>query len=217
MACGHCIHTYSAVPLVHDEFKWPCGEVIGLRAISYIDSDKEIIFTPTSECLTIITDKNDDEVPERFRQIWSSLSSLNRLSLKLCDEWMKCEVDHGVSKFGDYIRALPNPTDFDTPCHWSKSRLDDLPYPPLRDEVLKQRARWDDLYSKITETSSAASRSNKPCVSSQDLSKERFYWAMECVRSRAFQGAGIAKPIVSSTSLLLIAVALLGGATFMWQ
>lgn len=79
-----------------------------------------------------------------------------------------------------YLRSLPEPGVLDTPLHWSEEKLNSFPYKHICRNVKKQRQSWRTLHDKVRSVN----------VAWKDLSYERFAWAMETVRSRAFAGIG---------------------------
>jgi hypothetical protein len=94
----------------------------------------------------------------------------------LLEQWSNSKVK-GKSKYSSYIEALPAPGSLGTPFHWTDECLDSFPYAPLVTSVKLQRKKWFELYSKIEKSGSM-----------KGISYERFVWAMEIVRSRAFTG-----------------------------
>lgn len=80
-----------------------------------------------------------------------------------------------ASRVKSYIEDM-EAINIDTPVAWSNSELQHLQYPYLQQEIRKQRAHWNELYTSVLS------------ASSQKIKQEDLIWAMQAVRSRAFSG-----------------------------
>lgn len=78
-----------------------------------------------------------------------------------------------------YAALLPGPGALQTPYHWTDAELSALHYDALRNNVVKQRKAWKELWQSL-------SRRNK---AGRELTEQDLVWAMESVLSRAFKGS----------------------------
>jgi len=78
-----------------------------------------------------------------------------------------------------YASLLPGPGQLQTPYHWSENELSALHYNALKDNVLKQRKTWGELWGNLERRNRAG----------REITKDDLVWAMESVLSRAFKGS----------------------------
>lgn len=104
-----------------------------------------------------------------------------------------------------YISQLPET--IDTPVRWTDAEVAALQYQPLQEEVLRQREQWRQQYDAMV----AASKG----LPGASVTWERFLWALENVRSRAFSGPYAGAPL-SDRLRLGAAVAAAGTAYVAW-
>jgi hypothetical protein len=175
----------------HSSFDWVCGTLRGLQATTgQFKKGSAVISVPIGETLSS-SDAGEQGCPSGLEEVWKELKATSRVSLLLLEQWSKSK-EKGKSKFSSYIEALPAPGSLGTPFHWTDECLDTFPYTPLVTSVKLQRQKWVELYSKIENSGSF-----------KGISYERFVWAMEIVRSRAFTGVSI---ITAITVIILIVV-----------
>lgn len=77
-----------------------------------------------------------------------------------------------------YIIQLPE--SIDTPVRWTDKEIEQLQYAPLIAEIRQQRTVWKEQYDKFKQAAKG--------LGGDGVSYERFLWAAENVRSRAFSG-----------------------------
>lgn len=146
----------------------------GLGAVKGFEKNNVIIEVPIDKCLAAPEESNQDKCPDpELLTIWKSIKGSSKLSLLLLKEY---ELKQS-SVIYDYIQNLPEPGKIGTPFHWNVEELDKIPYPYLVRSVAQQKELWKKFYSMLPK-----SYSNFPY--------DRFIWAMEIVRSRAFNGIG---------------------------
>jgi len=181
----------------HDLFDWAGGKVTGLVAQKGFQIGDDIIKLPVTEVIGVLTDSVDEkEIPKGFESLWSNVKGLNRLSIKLCTEYLMGENSYYYS----YISSLPEPESLDTPIHWSEDKLASFPYLAICTDVELRRQRWNNLYDEVRNINS-------------DITKKRFIWAMEMVRSRAFNGVGDLVHKTNVVSYTAVSAGLLVAAT----
>lgn len=136
---------------------------------------------PNPNCIYVSETKDTKGCINGLETIWPSLSGNTRLSLVLLQKWESLFLrgSSGNTFVDAYLASLPKPDDFKTPIHWDDNLLQSFPYDHLKVSVMTQRTQWKNLYEKI-----------KSFDTFQDISYERFTWALEIVRSRAFSGIG---------------------------
>ncbi|KAL4526230.1 hypothetical protein Ndes2437B_g07484 [Nannochloris sp. 'desiccata'] len=86
---------------------------------------------------------------------------------------------------GGYIVQLPE--SIDTPVRWTDTEILELQYSPLETDIQQQKKLWKAQYDQFKAGSKGLKGSN--------VSYERFLWAAENVRSRAFSGPYAGAPI----------------------
>jgi hypothetical protein len=113
-------------------------------------------------------------------ELWESLKITTKLSLLLLTEFLKGDA----SKHKEYIDTLKEEKLL-TPIRWSPPTLSALreSYPSLSLACEKQRKDYNQLHGILTAGPSSP-------FSPSAVPFELFLWAMEAVRSRAFQGLG---------------------------
>lgn len=84
-----------------------------------------------------------------------------------------------------YIVQLPE--SIDTPVRWTDTEILELQYSPLETDIQQQKKLWKAQYDQFKAGSKGLKGSN--------VSYERFLWAAENVRSRAFSGPYAGAPI----------------------
>lgn len=181
--------------LTYADFIWPTGSIPGLKCIKSRGKGTKLIEVPIDQCLSVPNQGNDGDIPPQMKELFQELKGLNRLSLKLCLE----HEDGQDSKYWPYIDSLPGPRELDTPFYWED--LDTFPYRHMVGEVRAQQRRWQELHDRITAI--------RPSITT-----ERFYWAMEMVRSRAFRGVGGGEAAGRAPLFASVSVALLGAAVY---
>lgn len=160
----------------HSSFDWVCGTLRGLQATTgQFKKGSAVISVPIGETLSS-SDTGEQGCPSGLEEVWKELKATSRVSLLLLQQWSNSKEKK--TKFTSYIEALPAPGSLGTPFHWTDECLDSFPYKPLVVSVKLQRQKWAELYSKIQNSGSL-----------KGVSYERFVWAMEIVRSRAFTGS----------------------------
>ena len=179
----------------HELFNKPSvGSIYGLSSTKQFKDNEQVLFVPIESCpKTLEEGESQDDIPSGFESIWKEIQGLNRLSIILCLEYLKCQENDNIdnSPYYNYIKfALPDQDDtdnnIDTPFHWNENDLKLFPYRSIIDKVVLQKKQWSLFYDKVSKIDGR-------------ITQDRLYWAMECVRSRAFRGIG-----ASSTNKSLI-------------
>eukprot|EP00208_Stichococcus_sp_RCC1054_P007295 CAMPEP_0206144966 /NCGR_PEP_ID=MMETSP1473-20131121/25960_1 /ASSEMBLY_ACC=CAM_ASM_001109 /TAXON_ID=1461547 /ORGANISM="Stichococcus sp, Strain RCC1054" /LENGTH=674 /DNA_ID=CAMNT_0053541001 /DNA_START=77 /DNA_END=2101 /DNA_ORIENTATION=- len=123
---------------------------------------------------------------------WTASDSGVRLALVLLAEKRRGEE----SPLAGWIRSLPRGADL--PCQWSREQLQDLQYEPLLGKIDKQRREWRKAYRDL-----------QTLTPGTDITAPEFYWALEMVKSRAFNApkdgvAGLGEVIAWITCMLIL-------------
>ncbi|CAM9312234.1 unnamed protein product [Choristocarpus tenellus] len=119
-------------------------------------------------------------------EVWQSCPWWVRLAVRLL-------IERGDnSRLAPYVGILPPPASMGTLLHWSPEQMDRLHYPYLLDQVSKQRQLFkrmrERLLTDATRPNSGADDTPAGRVLVTALhDPEAFFWALECVQSRAFQ------------------------------
>ena len=91
-----------------------------------------------------------------------------------------------------YIVQLPE--SIDSPVRWTPAEVAELQYTPLETDILQQQKLWQDQYALFQKEAKGLGGAN--------VSYERFVWAAENVRSRAFSGPYAGAPISDRLKIL---------------
>lgn len=155
------------------------GSLKGLGALSNFEKDGlEVIKLPRT-CVLAVSSSDPSPVSGISEAVWQSLKLTTRLSVLLLLQYSMKEQ----SPLFAYVQQLPEPglEGFSTPFHWSPQAMTRLAtaYPSLANSVLKQRRDYATLYASL-----------EGVLSIRGVSFDRFVWALEAVRSRAFSGLG---------------------------
>ena len=108
------------------------------------------------------------------RDEWEGAPWFARLAMLLLQE----EAGHGAVQLSEYVGTLPR--SFDTPLHWTDAELAELQSDAFVRAVAEDRASLERLYAWASSVAPALGLGSA-------LSRDKFVWATECVRSRAFQ------------------------------
>lgn len=164
--------------LRHALFSYPCvGEIKGLLKKG-VQKGPILLEVPSS---TVLSLRDRDKSPIGMSgELWASLKLTTKLSLLLLTEFLKGDA----SKHNEYIDTLREEKLL-TPIRWSEPTLSALreSYPSLSLACEKQRKDYNKLHGILTTGPSSP-------FSPSAVPFELFLWAMEAVRSRAFQGLG---------------------------
>ncbi|CAE7523511.1 eag [Symbiodinium pilosum] len=140
-------------------------------ATSSINTDEAIITVPAKRALQVTTGGScpagdDFAAVEDWQQLpwWAQLAML-----------VLREAKAGERSFlKDWVASLPR--DFpEIPMNWSEDELGLLEYPPIHQQIEKQRLELQEAFQKA-----------QSCR--LDFSEAEFRWAVQVVRSRAFSG-----------------------------
>ena len=177
------------------------GETRGLKAkVSF--KPKELVTAIKTQDTIFVAEAGSKGCIPGLESIWEKCSGNTRLSLTLLQRYQTLELKGTTGNvFIDaYLRSLPAPEELKSPIHWSDTLLDTFPYDYIKRSTEKQKGNWNGLYRKLKDTEAY-----------RDISEDRFIWAMEVVRSRAFKGiAGIQDSfLLTKISPILISCTLL--------
>ena len=170
----------SANSVSHQVFPSLCdGELKGLGALRGFDKEGVEVIKLPRPCVLAVSSSDASPVTGISEAVWQKLKLTTRLSVLLLLQWSLKEQ----SPLFAYLQQLPEPglEGFSTPFHWSSQAISRLAsaYPSLANSVLKQRKDYATLYASL-----------EGVLSIRGVSYERFVWALEAVRSRAFTGLG---------------------------
>ena len=190
--------------LKHALFRYPCvGEIKGLSLKKSGQKGSILLQVPSTAVLSL-NDRDKSPVQGMSRELWTSLKITTRLSLLLLTEFLKGDA----SQHKEYIDTLKEEKLL-TPIRWSPQTLSALreSYPSLSLACEKQRKDYNQLHDMLTSGPS-------PPFSPSAVPFELFLWAMEAVRSRAFQGLGGSGDGFGGFFAPIVAVALVALAFF---
>ena len=159
----------------------------GVAADEPLTPGTRVLGVPAALALQVTT--NQPAPSWADKALWRSSTWYVRLALRLLHEKGK----GAASELAPWVEQLP--ASFDTPFFWSEAELEALAYRPLQEAVEKQRAEWAALARELRSATAGPSEAE-------------LYWAMSCVRSRAFSGPYSPGTIKSSASQLAFAAAL---------
>lgn len=110
------------------------GGLRGVAAAQNLEAEKSVLEVPFKSALAV-TPVSRCTLPEAFCSValWEKLPPPVRMALILLHERSLGDK----SRFGPYIRVLPQPGSFDTIIHWSSEDMARLQYPHAA--VLKER------------------------------------------------------------------------------
>ena len=123
-----------------------------------------------------------------------------------------------------WSNALPDAFDT-TPLHWDADERAALQYAFLEQAVAEQQKQWDALYRRYLVSTFGSSSSDHGRWSggadwrafTDRITREEFYWALECARSRAFSGPCESTPFRDRVRLAAFSAALaLSSWSFGW-
>ncbi|EFJ50052.1 hypothetical protein VOLCADRAFT_104004 [Volvox carteri f. nagariensis] len=156
------------------------GGVRGLAASSDIPDDALVVEVPRRSAV-VLAPKQRNSCPGMVTDDWwKSAPWFAKMAAMLL--WHKRQGSQ--SPLAPWIAQLPSDTG--VPVLWDERQIAALQYPYLIAQVKEQQREWQQLYGDLV-------RSGTP-AGVQAPSREDFFWAMSCVRSRTFSG-----PYIGST------------------
>lgn len=179
------------------------GELRGCEALDAIAPDEPFVFVPREAAIVVEpTGKCPcaDFVDSNF---WKQAPWFVKMGVLVLLEYSL----GSKSRVSGYIQQLPE--SIDTPVRWTDDELTELQYQPLEDAIKAQRTTWKDQYRQFVDSykNTAGDTWN-----SELASWEKFTWACENVRSRAFSGPYAGSPIVERLRLAALIAA--GGMAY---
>lgn len=171
------------------------GELRGCKALDLITPDETIVTVPRSSALVVDPTIGRCPCPDMVEpDFWKSAPWFVKMAVIVLHE-ASLGSDSRVS---GYIQQLPE--SIDTPIRWTDEEISELQYPPLEEAIAAQRKLWREQYDNLIESykkinGKGGSESRKP------PSWDRFIWACENVRSRAFSGPYAGSPLMEKIRL----------------
>lgn len=149
----------------------------GLVATHDIKSGQLLLSVPRQVAITLNAVQKCPFPDFIAADYWKTSPWFVKLALILLHEKRKGDS----SSLAAYLRQLPERVD--APVNWAEEKVHQLQYPYLIHKVKEQQEEWNGLYESL-------------CASllQGSMSKNEFFWALSCVRSRTFSG-----PYVGST------------------
>ena len=148
-----------------------------------------VLAVPSSLALQVTTEQPAPKWADK--EAWASSKWYTRLALRLLHE----KKQGAASELQPWVEQLPD--SFDTPFFWSDGQLEALGYRPLQEAVENQRTEWAAAARLLAQKGGSAAPSD-----------DELFWALSCVRSRAFSGPWSGGSIKSSGQQLAFAVLL---------
>lgn len=157
------------------------GEIRGSKALQPIDTEELFITVPRSAAL-VIEPTGKCPIPDFVSlDYWKQAPWYFKMAALLLKE---ASMGKNSPVWG-YIVQLPE--SIDTPVRWTDTEILELQYSPLETDIQQQKKLWKAQYDQFKAGSKGLKGSN--------VSYERFLWAAENVRSRAFSGPYAGAPI----------------------
>lgn len=157
------------------------GGLRGTKALSAIDAGELFITVPRQAALVVEPTGGcpcSDFVSSEY---WKQAPWYIKMAVLVLNEAQQGKN----SRVWGYIRQLPD--SIDTPVRWTPQEISEIQYPPLEEDILRQQKQWKEQYQGFIQA--AASPQAK------SISWDKFVWAAENVRSRAFSGPYAGAPL----------------------
>ncbi len=158
----------------------------GVAAEETLSAGTRVLAVPAPLALQVTTEQPAPKWADK--ELWRSSTWYVRLALRLLHE----KSQGAASELAPWVEQLPK--SFDTPFFWTDDELAALRYRPLQDSVEKQKKEWAAVALKVRQQGGGAAPSD-----------EQLFWALSCVRSRAFSGPWSRGSIKASASQLAFA------------
>lgn len=177
----------------------------GLFATYPISAGTKLVQVPKRTTLTVNSD--DEPLPKgssaELQRVWSQLPWYGKMAGKL--------LLLPQPEFTPYLNVLP---DVSLPATWSRDDLEQLQCDYMIEKVEQEQQEWQQLAALLA-----------PWLASEGVSKDRFFWALSTVRSRAFSGPRFSVPFSVTTGIFASlqalsacgALGILEGFALPWQ
>ncbi|GLC36601.1 hypothetical protein PLESTB_000254700 [Pleodorina starrii] len=173
--------------------------VRGLAASSDVANDALLVEVPRRSAV-VLAPKQRNSCPGLVTdEWWRAAPWFAKMGVMLL--WHKRQG--GQSSLAPWIAQLP--ADTGVPVLWGERQLAALQYPHLIAQVKEQQREWQQLYDELVRTGTPAG--------AQPPSREDFFWAMSCVRSRTFSGPYIGSTLQDRLRTAALVAALAVGNT----
>lgn len=165
----------------------------GMLATSPVRAGDLLISVDRKKVLQVTSlDVKQSPFPEKVpSDTWRKLPWYVRLALRTAD--CQQDLEHELHLWASLL-----PTSVDLPHHWSDSQLAELQNSRLIDAIVEQRNEYRKWYSLLN-------NANNPIMRGRKYTD--FVRAVDCVRSRAFQGPLELAPFKERLRLLLFIAA----------
>jgi len=174
----------------------------GMKALEPISPDEFFVSVPRGAAL-VVEPKGRCPCPHFVSSdYWKQAPWFVKMAVLLL-----CEAQKGrESPVWGYISQLPQAS-IDTPVFWSAEDLKELQYARLQADIAAQKDTWRTYYDEF--------RASSLGLDGSGIDFDRFMWALEIVRSRAFSGPYAGAPF-GERLRLGTAVAAVGTAYVLW-
>jgi hypothetical protein len=157
------------------------GEIRGSKALQPIDPAELFVTVPRNAALVIEPTGKCPITDFISADYWKQAPWYFKMAILLLQQ---ASLGKNSPVWG-YIVQLPD--SIDTPVRWTDTEIAELQYSPLETDIKQQKKLWKEQYDQFKAGAKALGGSN--------VTYERFLWAAENVRSRAFSGPYAGAPI----------------------
>ena len=157
------------------------GDIRGSKALQSIEPGELFVTVPRTAALVIEPTGKCPITDFVSAEYWKQAPWYFKMAALLLKE---ASLGKSSPVWG-YIVQLPET--IDTPVRWTDEEISELQYKPLEEDIMKQKKLWKEQYELF--------KSGAKGLPGSNVSYERFLWAAENVRSRAFSGPYAGSPI----------------------
>jgi hypothetical protein len=158
------------------------GDLRGAKALQPVAAGEALITVPRAAALVVEPRGSRCPCPDFVApSYWKEAPWYAKMAVLVLAERARGRA----SLVWGYIEQLPE--SIDTPVRWEAGEVAELQCPPLEREIAAQRAAWREQYSRFAGAAAG--------LGGGGVGWERWVWAAENVRSRAFSGPYAGAPL----------------------